>query len=82
MFGDSRGTYRGEFLKGKVHGMGSYQGREGLTFQGRFENGQQAEGELVWGPENKYSYKGSLVNNKFHGKGVLKKDDGVYRGPF
>ena len=82
VFEDARGVFKGEFKNGKVDGMGVYQGKEELFFKGRFEKGQQVEGELVWGPNNKYSYTGPLLNNKFHGKGILRKEDGTYQGTF
>jgi len=72
----SRRWYRGEVQRGKPNGFGELKWRGGnyTHFVGTFKGGEMKEGTLLFGPEGKSKYSGSLQDNRAEGYGSLEPD--------
>ncbi len=72
----SRRWYRGEVQRGRPNGFGELKWRGGnyTHFVGTFKAGEMKEGTLLFGPEGKSKYSGSLKDNRAEGYGSLEPD--------
>ena len=72
----SRRWYRGEVQRAKPNGFGELKWRGGnyTHFVGTFKGGEMKEGTLLFGPEGKSKYSGSLKDNRAEGYGSLEPD--------
>jgi len=70
-------TYVGNFLKGKMHGKGTFTYSDGATYFGDFRNGKESgEGTFIcWAHGAKYE--GAFKNGLKHGKGSYNYPDGA-----
>lgn len=74
-------AYEGEWLDGKMHGLGKYEFTDGSSYQGRFCDGLR-EGEGIAEYANGSSYVGSWKRDHYHGQGTAKFDSSTYVGGF
>ena len=77
--------YEGIFIKNKLNGIGRYITDKGICYEGIFKKGNlQKKGMQITTDEegNKVIYKGTLINYKKEGKGVLESKTFKYEGDF
>ncbi len=80
---ESGSTYTGDFKNGKMTGKGKFTLRNGDEYEGDVVDGK-FHGEGVYKAKNGgWEYRGSFRDDKRHGKGGMKWNDGkVYTGEF
>ncbi len=76
--------YEGNFIKGKLIGLGRFINEEGVCFEGIFENGNLISKAKIIKNENgqKLTYYGEVVDFKKNGKGEETCEDYKYTGEF
>ena len=74
MFGSSRAnlhyTYVGEFYRGKRHGEGTEQYRDGSSYVGQYYQGFR-EGKGLYTHHTGSHFRGDFRGDKFHGQGIF-----------
>ena len=76
--GDKLISYEGEVKNGIIEGYGEGIFRDGSSFKGEWSE-NTINGAGIWMKEN-ITYEGDILNNLFHGFGVLKIDSSYYSG--
>ena len=64
------GTYEGDLMNGKKHGVGKFVWSQGDTYEGDFHNGRmQGVGKMVYtsGEWSGYCYEGGWANDEWDG---------------
>ena len=76
----SDGTYTGQRIGRKAHGIGTMVYNDGSMYEGEWENGSRhGQGTLTW--DNGDIYEGQWENNVRQGQGTMTWDNGdVYEG--
>ena len=76
--------YEGNFIKGKLIGLGRFINEEGTCFEGIFENGNLvSKAKIIKNIDNqKVTYFGEVVDFKKNGKGEETCEDYKYTGEF
>jgi TonB family protein len=78
----SSGTYNGEFLNGKPHGLGTWHYPSGAKYEGDVQNGLR-HGKGSWVDSDGTTYVGEWEQNKWWGRGLVKNRQGYsYEGEF
>ena len=73
--------YEGEFKEGNIKGKGKFVWNDGKRYDGEYEDFMKnGFGKFYWS-EKKY-YEGQWLNNKQHGKGLIRNDDKEIEGIF
>ena len=74
--------YDGEWSEGRPHGLGKIYGKNGIYYEGGFENGTAccSNGIFIF-PDGSY-YRGEFKNNTFNGNGkfIYKPNGTFYSG--
>ena len=76
------GTYEGDLMNGKKHGVGKFVWSQGGTYEGEFHNGRMhGAGKMSYccGEWAGYYYEGGWENDKRSGAGVLQEENGENR---
>ena len=76
--------YEGNFIKGKLIGLGRFINEEGTCFEGIFENGNLvSKAKVIKNEDNKIvTYFGEVIDFKKNGKGEETCEDYKYTGEF
>ena len=75
LFLKSGAKYKGDFLNGLFHGVGTYTYKNGQTYQGEWKNDKrEGMGKITW-PSGASSY-GPFKNDKRHGTHDYTYDSG------
>ena len=74
--------YTGNFLNGNLDDYGKCIDDKGIIYMGKFQNGKLNGEGLKFNPESHNYYYGDFVDNKKHGKGILKTEVMRYNGSF
>ena len=73
--------YEGQFVEGNIKGKGKFVWNDGKRYDGEYEDFMKnGFGKFYWS-EKKY-YEGQWLNNKQHGKGLIRNDDKEIEGIF
>lgn len=64
-------SFDGEYFDDKKHGKVKEFEYESYEFEGNYEHGKKT-GVVNWKVHDKFEYQGEVLNDKFHGNGILK----------